>query len=158
MDWSIDFFFCLTHKHGHDSKSRAQSFLIGSSLPTHHHRLYRRGSANVPSTNSSLFPSDVRILKIPIFIPFLIPPALYLPLVVVKGERLMVDVSPRLCEDRGHDIVVFFLAQSPVAVVVEEFIPGGPLDGTQDECEGARCQGCDAYCELPRVTGCWWCV
>lgn len=77
---------------------------------------------------------------------------------VVKGERLMVDVSPRRCEDRGHDIIVFFLAQSPVAVVVEEFIPGGAFDGTEDECEGARRQGCDAYCELPRVTGYWRCV
>lgn len=121
---------------------------------THHHQLHRHGSANVPSTNSSLFPSNVRILKIPIFIPFLLPAALYLPLVVVKAERLMLDVSPRL----GEDIVVFFLAQSPVAVVVEEFIPGGALDGTQDEREGARRQGCDAYCELPRVTGYWWCV
>lgn len=46
-------------------------------------------------------------------------------------------ISLCLMEDRSPDaFTVISVVQSAVAVVVEEPIPGRPLDGTDDECGG----------------------
>lgn len=63
-------------------------------------------------------------------------------------------------ETYGKDVVVLLLLQSLVAVVVEELVPGGALDGTQQQGQRAQAQRGHARGELPRVADhrglLWW--
>lgn len=76
-----------------------------------------------------------------------------MPVVLPEGERLMAHVFACVGEDGRGDVGHAFIVslQPLMPVVVEELVPGWPLERAHDQHADEKRRDCDTCRELPRV-------